>query len=255
MSWENAFTAIFTTLVFRQSTCYQYNGRAVARHPRVTLKVCAHAEVEPLRVFPFHSMSWTQSDTAALQEMIAKAKECGMWEQMAMTMHGGSPSSEFTLISGSSEGMTDASKRRATEELADLQQPFLPGNMGTSLVNRKGKTENFFEVQHEMARGIDVKVLPEGVPDFATWGRTRIQFGKYEGKNMSYLHLANSQSPECLQYKLWCTRRVKTATGLLKDLAEYLVEHERVSSKGYASAGSSSPFIPGTDRPRLLMDG
>ena len=200
-------------------------------------------------------MSWTQSDTAAFQEMISKAKECGMWDQLAMTIPSGPPSSDFTLVSGSSEGMTDASKRRATEELADLQQPFLPGNMGTSLVNRKGKIEKFYEAQHEMVRGVNVKALPEGVPDFATWGRTRIQFGKYEGKNMSYLHLANSQNPECLQYKLWCTRRVKTATGLLKDLAEYLVEHERVTSKGYASAGSSSPFIPGTDRPRLLIDG
>ena len=73
---------------------------------------------------PFHSMSWTQSDTAAFQEMISKAKECGMWDQLAMTIHSGPPSSDFTLVSGSSEGMTDASKRRATEELADLQQTF-----------------------------------------------------------------------------------------------------------------------------------
>lgn len=57
-----------------------------------------------------------------------------------------------------------------------------------------------------------------------------------------------------MQYKLWCTRRVKSATGLLKDLAEYLVEHERVASKHYASAPSTSPFIPGADRPRLLID-
>lgn len=66
--------------------------------------------------------------------------------------------------------------------------------MGASLVNRQGKIESFHEVQHAEVRGLDVKVLPEGVTDFATWGRTHIQFGKSEGKNMSYLHLANSQS-------------------------------------------------------------
>lgn len=65
-------------------------------------------------VTSFHIMSWTQRDTIAFQEMISKAKECGMWDQLAMSVHGGSPSSDFTLISSSSEAMTDASQRRVT---------------------------------------------------------------------------------------------------------------------------------------------
>lgn len=199
------------------------------------------------------TMSWTQRDTIAFQEMVTKAKECGMWDQVAMTVHSGSPCSDFTLISGHSEAMTDASKRRAVEEVEDLQQPFLPANMGSGHAVRKGKMVSSAVSSLDESKE-KKNVLPEGVPDFATWGRTRIQFGKYEGKGMSYAHLAYSQNPECIQYKLWCTRRIKSATGLLKDLAEYLVEHERLSTKGYGAHSNSTPFIPGTDRPRMLID-
>ena len=198
-------------------------------------------------------MAWTQHDTQALQEMIAKAKECGVWDHV-VPVHSSPPCSEFTVLATPRESMTDASKRRAVEELEDLQQPFLPGNMGAGRVNRKSKSQEQQHATPAEIKKMNTGYLPDGVSDFATWGRTCIMHGKYEGKGMSYLTLARSQDPEHIQYKQWCTRRVKSATGLSKDLTDYLIEYERMISQSYGSSSAAIPFIPGTDRTRVLLD-
>ena len=95
--------------------------------------------------------------------------------------------------------------------------------------------------------------LPAGVASFEEWGRTRIEFGKYDNQGMSYGNLASSHAPECLKYKAWCIQRVKTSTGLLKDLTDYLMEYDRRYRQHYGPETAQSPFIPGTDRLRVLM--
>ena len=50
---------------------------------------------------------------------------------------------------------------------------------------------------------------------------------------MSYLHLARSQSPECIKYKTWCIQRNRSADGLLKDLSDFLVEYQRIENQNY----------------------
>ena len=124
--------------------------------------------------------------------------------------------------------------------------------MCTGHGNRKAKAD--VECFHEVSSG-DVKAkLPIGVADFQIWGKSRIDFGKYEEHGMSYLHLARSQAPECIKYKNRCIQRNRSAEGLLKDLSDFLVEFQRLENLKYGPAQPEMPFIPGTERLRVYLD-
>ena len=205
-------------------------------------------------------MSWSKQDTEAFQQIVTKAKNCGVLESLCegqQVIHAGSPSSQFSMVSSVQVSMTDAAKRRASVEIEQLQQSSIPGgsnSMCTGYANRKGSAEVNQPVYHDETAVTEKIKLPPGVPDFETWGKTRIDFGKYMGHNMSYVQLARSLSPECTKYKTWCIQRNQSAEGLLKDLSDFLVEYQKIESQKYGLSGSGMPFIPGTDRLRILLD-
>ena len=205
-------------------------------------------------------MSWSKQDTEAFRKIVSKAKECGVLHDLFEGHHvisNDSPTSQFSLVSSAGESMTDAAKRRPSVEIDDLQRPHVPKGSDSKCTghgNRKSKTSVELSSSHDRADS-DVKIkLPLGVSDLETWSKTRIDFGKYEGHQMSYLHLARSQSPECIKYKNWCIQRNRSADGLLKDLSDFLVEYQRIENQKYGSSKSDGPFIPGTDRLRVLLD-
>ena len=158
-------------------------------------------------------MSWSKQDTEAFQQIVTKAKNCGVLESLCegqQVIHAGSPSSQFSMVSSVQVSMTDAAKRRASVEIEQLQQSSIPGgsnSMCTGYANRKGSAEVNQPVYHDETAVTEKIKLPPGVPDFETWGKTRIDFGKYMGHNMSYVQLARSLSPECTKYKTWCIQR------------------------------------------------
>ena len=205
-------------------------------------------------------MSWSKQDTEAFRQIVSKAKECGVLQDLFEGQHmfpTDSPTSQFSLVSSAGESMTDAAKRRPSVEIDDLQRPHVPkgsDSMCTGYGNRKSKTSVEFSSTHDCLDSDDKIKLPSGVSNFETWSKTRIDFGKYEGQKMSYLHLARSQSPECIKYKNWCIQRNRSADGLLKDLSNFLVEYQRIENQKYGSAKSDGPFIPGTDHLRVLLD-
>eukprot|EP00435_Cladocopium_sp_Y103_P014719 s3983_g3.t1 len=211
----------------------------------------------PASFVRFLDMSLSKSDLEAFQQIVAKTKGCGMLEALRDQVDGqlgGSPASDFTLISDQAAGMSDASKRRATTEIADLQRPLTPGSMCTGYGNQKGKVSG--ETRSDLGT-MPVSqyqgIFPEGITSFEEWGRTRIDFGKFANQSMTYYQLAVSQKVDCVTYKSWCLQRVKTSTGLLKDMTDYLVEYDRLARQQYGPEAGHAPFIPGTDRVRVLM--
>lgn len=200
-------------------------------------------------------MAWTQQDAQQLKSLFQKAIKNGIEPVTAL---GGLPhEDDFELIGALTEGaMTDASKRHA-----DHQYPV------TAKANRKlpqsptEPTGSKFEEGY-MAPSMDVpypsKVetipaqsslppLPPGVISTAQWGKTKIGFGKFKGRDWSYQDLLSSPEEEARSYVKWCRARASSASGDLKDLAAFLFRQEAESSHGALLTG---PCIPGTDHVR-----
>ena len=89
--------------------------------------------------------------------------------------------------------------------------------------------------------------FPPGIINMTQWGKTRIAFGKYKGRNWSYEDLLSAKDDESRSYVRWCRARASTASGDLRDLASYLFRHEMETSH---TSMTTSPRIPGTDRVR-----
>ena len=68
----------------------------------------------------------------------------------------------------------------------------------------------------------DRDVLPRDVASLEQWGLTKITFGKYASKNISYKGLVNLRDRESTSYIKWCIPRAKTGGEALADLAKYL---------------------------------
>eukprot|EP00913_Durusdinium_trenchii_P013947 g13095.t1 len=161
-------------------------------------------------------MAWTQQDAQQLKSLFQKAIKNGIEPVTAL---GGLPhEDDFELIGALTEGaMTDASKRHA-----DHQYPV------TAKANRKlpqsptEPTGSKFEEGY-MAPSMDVpypsKVetipaqsslppLPPGVISTAQWGKTKIGFGKFKGRDWSYQDLLSSPEEEARSYVKWPFRAV-----------------------------------------------
>ncbi|CAE7029164.1 unnamed protein product [Symbiodinium sp. CCMP2592] len=69
---------------------------------------------------------------------------------------------------------------------------------------------------------VDRNVLPRDVHSLDQWGRTKIAFGKYASKNLSYKGLVELRDRESTSYIKWCIPRAKTGGEALADLAKYL---------------------------------
>ena len=95
--------------------------------------------------------------------------------------------------------------------------------------------------------------IPEDIPDYETWARTFIDFGKYKGQDVTYEMLALDPTARAIGYRKWVKDRRNSATGLLKDLCEFLIEFDRRSLGGNGD-GAQLPVIPGTTQVRRLAD-
>ncbi|CAK9117483.1 unnamed protein product, partial [Durusdinium trenchii] len=152
--------------------------------------------------------------------------------------------------------MTDASKRR-DGSLMEHQQPKKPHAMpkavfplgamgaapmssfspehvsGTPMMNSSDASAGYVASiqfappmpQSEKSSNL-VPELPPQVESLEEWGRTVIQFGQYKGCNMSYAELASSEDSRAKSYIKWVTARHRSSTGLLHDLAGYLVRYQ-----------------------------
>ena len=89
--------------------------------------------------------------------------------------------------------------------------------------------------------------LPPGVINTEQWGRSIINFGKYKGKNISYIELLSSTSEDMRGYVKWCSSRQSTAGGELKDLTSFMRRHEMENSHSALVRGE---MIPGTSARR-----
>ncbi|CAK9009348.1 unnamed protein product [Durusdinium trenchii] len=85
--------------------------------------------------------------------------------------------------------------------------------------------------------------FPPGVINTEQWGRSIINFGKYKGKNISYIELLSSTSEDMRSYVKWCSSRQSTAGGELKDLTSFMRRYEMENSHSALIRGE---LIPGT---------
>ena len=176
-------------------------------------------------------------------------------------------SGDFQLISDSSPGvgaMTDACKRRGkvpevqpsqkkpmTYSMASHDDPsgsMIPWNMEDGVPVPMPETvetqvKNDAVIVSRGGKSVEI-VLPSGVPNVETWGRTIISFGAYKNSFMSYHELFDSEDSRALTYKKWCRDRVISADGNLRDLSQYLCYKDGMNRGFKTSAG---PIIPGTD--------
>ena len=68
--------------------------------------------------------------------------------------------------------------------------------------------------------------LPRDVQSIEEWGRTKIRFGKYASKNITYAELVATRNREASSYIRWCIPRAKSGGEALSDLAKYLIARQ-----------------------------
>ena len=153
----------------------------------------------------------------------------------------------FSLIDPSESGaMTDAAKRRGSDELSECQ----PKRVYTAVVTAEASDGSDRQTLCMTPHGQPI-FLPEGVESVEMWGRTVIQFGRYMAKKgapcLSYEELFTSTEEEKMSYVEWVVKQVRGAKGLLLDLSLYLCvrRHQTASI-------SQLPVIPGTNMARIL---
>lgn len=97
----------------------------------------------------------------------------------------------------------------------------------------------------------DLPDIPADVTDLTRWGKTVIQFRQHKAANLSYAELAHTDE-RSRSYAKWVVARHKTATGLLLDLANFLIRSRTKSDLTQDLAWE--PKTPGTDMIRTLKD-
>ena len=129
----------------------------------------------------------------------------------------------FSLIDPNECGyaMTDASKRRSSEDLdGATQKSYAPvaaelESVGETMLKPLGMTPHGQPIY-----------LPSGVDSVENWGSSVIQFGIFLPKKgaigLSYEELFMSRDEEKMSYVDWLTKQVRGAKGLLLDLSLYL---------------------------------
>lgn len=130
------------------------------------------------------------------------------------------------------ESMTDASKRRLTEQGA--------GQEGYGQTQLKQLPTPLTGVPTESI------TLPEGVTSIEDWGRTVMEKGKLARLQLSYSEIFKSRDSEVEGYVKWLLANISPKHDpQFHDLHKYL----KIMT---ASAASSSSLIPGTHRARKL---
>eukprot|EP00435_Cladocopium_sp_Y103_P050731 s941_g15.t1 len=118
--------------------------------------------------------------------------------------------------------MSDACKRRC--DVSPERDPRVHGYADFSQTGAPLPSE-VKEAFGKTKRGSPV-LLPEGLSDLAMWGRSIVEFGKYESRGYTYSEMAESSEKEMMNYVKWCKSQVDNAEGLLKDFAMYLVARD-----------------------------
>ena len=187
------------------------------------------------------SQPLTPHEQAVLAELLSRV------QKTADVPEPSSPGS-FSLIEPSESGhaMTDASKRRGSDELVENQAKRGYGSM--SLLSPTGGSERPQLCTTPHGQPIH---LPEGVVSVEDWGRSVIQFGRYMAKKgaegMSYEELFASSDEEKISYVDWAIKQVRGAKGLLLDLSLYLCVRRHQTT-----VTSQLPVIPGANLTRVL---
>ena len=197
-------------------------------------------------------MSWTQEEANQLRALFRKAMQHGIEPVEAL---GGFPHvDDFELVGT----MSDAAKRQSdgqypvhskanrklsmpmpsTSEGADKQD----GCYASSAANLPYPSSSELPLPNS-----SLPPLPPGVINTEQWGRSIINFGKYKGKNISYIELLSSTSEDMRGYVKWCSSRQSTAGGELKDLTSFMRRHEMENSHSALVRGE---MIPGTSARR-----
>ena len=160
----------------------------------------------------------------AVRELLQKVIQEGSLDSLVRTLT--SPETDdFELIPVHDGAMSDASKRRASDDLDHLRR-----------------------VAATLPR--DDEQLPPGVLSFAMWGNTLIISGKYAKKDLSYVELAQAIDPEKISYCGWMRSQAGRSdlTAPIRDLVDYLVLFQKKKSIG------SVTFFPGSNIARIIKE-
>lgn len=189
------------------------------------------------------------------------------WKQLeklqkkaALVQSPGKDSEEFQLVTAPDHGaMTDGSKRRGDEEpsatTSKSQRNYSMNGLTVEGANHcvpltsmsagyVGPLSFPSPMPSEKPYAFD---LPPGVPNVERWGSTVIEFGRYQGKNVTYEELFSNPDPVVQEYVQWASSRTKESHGLLSDLARYI---QVVRKLNPVAAADQGPVIPGTQRVR-----
>lgn len=151
-----------------------------------------------------------------------------------------SADSEWSVPCGTS--MTDAAKRRfdVSPEREARQMKYT----GTGLMSPPAPPLVSKGLVGSTKRGTSI-FLPEGIDDMAMWGRSILEFGKYEKHGWTYSEMAESTEKEIVSYVKWCKAQADSADGLLRDFSYYLLAREYRPDQ-------QNLVIPGTNHVRKL---
>lgn len=183
-------------------------------------------------------MVWTTEDETRLQELLNKAHAHNLFPAQ------NHEDDSFTMVSQDDASMLDGFLAEQA-----LQAYLQPQPKAMAAYGRPKAKAAPYRVNPETAALVTV---PDDIPDYDTWRRTVIEFGKYGGLDMTYEMLAMDPSARAKGYCKWVTDRRDSATGLLKDLCDFLIEFQRRNSND--GDGSQLPCIPGTNRVRRIAD-
>lgn len=180
-------------------------------------------------------MSWTTEDAENLRLLLSKAQRSGVLEQYAMGDSG------FELVDPPVPGaMTDASKRRSTEDGAAS----FDGQLPVPVAKAKAEPKKLSPGSGDPFRG----TLPPGVASLENWGTTLLEFGKYADKQWSYFELASNPEPRVASYCQWVIDHKSEKSGaLFIDLADYLSSYMKT-----IDAGATGMTYPGSSIPRRV---
>ena len=147
---------------------------------------------------------------------------------------------EWSVTGGMS--MTDASKRRFenSPEREDRQVKYT----GTGLMSVAAPPSLSKALVGSTRRGQSI-FLPEGIDDMSMWGRSILEFGKFEKRGWTYSEMAESTEKEVVSYVKWCKAQADSADGLLKDFSFYLLARDYRPDQ-------QNLVIPGTNHVRKL---
>ena len=212
-------------------------------------------------------MSLSPEEHAELQRLLTKASAGGVPPSLSLEDSGtkvrdsDDQDSGFSLIPFEHPlaAMTDASKRREDDSSCVPNSKRERGGTGLSAYPKfvtpptspPGLTSyaGGSHMPPPMPKSTHVEGLPdipEDISSLEQWGKSLIQFGQYKATGWSYEDLASATDDRAVSYVKWVKARAKSSTGLLHDLACFLVrfQAERDIARDLAWDG---PCIPGTD--------